>query len=391
MSFSPGGDFPYRLKSASQSALEAAPRSVRVLQECRIGANKEEGMKLVSFEVNAAVGKMNRLGIFIDRREDGRIVDLNSAYSTYLEHETDEPTPQELAALRTPPDIMGWLRGEHKSKEASEQAVNYVSRRLKEEADPRGLRGEKIVYSRSEVRLLAPLPRPRSIRDFSIYEEHMSRARQGAQKKPSWYRWPPYYKGNPDSVIGPEDPIPYPYYTQKLDLEIEIAIVIGKEGRNLSLEQAKKHIAGYTILIDCSARDIHDHEPFGPTKRKDFCNVLGPCLVTADEIDDANLDVRVSVDGETWFEGNTGHRRNFLAHHLLAYVSDNETIYPGDILGTGTIGLGCSMDLGRWVKVGQKVTFQVQGIGQLSHEIVAGEQVVDYVLRGMDGLLKPPE
>ncbi|MBI4525657.1 MAG: fumarylacetoacetate hydrolase family protein [Deltaproteobacteria bacterium] len=347
-------------------------------------------MKLVSFEISTPIGKVRRIGALIDANENGRIVDLSSAYGAYLKSETDEPTPQELAALRTPPGMIGWLRGAHKSKEAARQALEYTSQILKGEADPRGLKGEKIVYSRSEVRLLAPLPRPRSIRDFSIYEEHMSIAHK-APKKPAWYRWPPYYKGNPDSVVGPEDPIPYPYYTQRLDLEIEIAIVIGKEGRNLSFEQAKKHIAGYTILIDCSARDGYEREPYGPTKRKDFCNVLGPCLVTADEIDEASLDVRVSVDGETWFEGNTGHRRSFLAHHLVAYASDNETVYPGDILGTGTVGLGCSMDLGRWINVGQRVTFDVQGIGQLSHRIVEGERVVDYTLKGMDGLLKPPD
>ena len=98
----------------------------------------------------------------------------------------------------------------------------------------------------------------------------------------------------------------------------------------------------------------------------------------------------VTVDGETWFEGNTGHRRSFLAHHLIAYVSDNETVYPGDLLGTGTIGFGCSMDYHRWVKVGQTVHFEIEGIGSLTHKIVEGEKVVDYTLNGMDGLLKPP-
>jgi 2-keto-4-pentenoate hydratase/2-oxohepta-3-ene-1,7-dioic acid hydratase in catechol pathway len=346
-------------------------------------------VKVVSFEVSTALGKVTRIGALLDGHQDGRVVDLNSAYLNYLQCETDEPTPVELAALRTPPEMIGWLRGAHKSREASDHAVEFIRQRLKTEADPRGLNGQKTVYSRAEIRLLAPLPRPRSIRDFSVYEEHYSVARK-EPKKPVWYRWPPYYKGNPDSVVGPEDPIPFASYTKKLDLEPEIAIVIGKEGRNLSFEDAKRHIAGYSIFIDCSARDGWEREPYGPTKRKDFCNVMGPCLVTADEIDEANLTVRVSVDGETWFEGHTGHRRSFLAHHLVAYASDSETLYPGDLLGTGTIGLGCSMDLGRWVNVGQEVTFEVQGIGKLNHEIVEGERVVDYVLNGMDGLLKPP-
>ena len=347
-------------------------------------------MKLVSFAVNTPIGRMNRLGVLIDQQEPARIADLTSTYTAYLTQETDEPLPHELAALRTPPDMIGWLRGGRHARQAAGDGMVYLQKRLANEKDPLGPTGERLVFARSEVRMLAPIPRPRSIRDYSIYEEHMSRSGNEPQKKPAWYRWPPYYKGNPDSVIGPEDPIPYPYYTQRLDLEIEIAIIIGREGRNLTFDQARDHIAGYSIFIDCSARDGYEREPFGPTKRKDFCNVLGPCLVTADEIDEANLNVRTIVDGETWFEGNTGHLRSFLAHHLVAYASDNETLYPGDILATGTIGFGCSMDLHRWVKVGQTVTFEVEGIGSLTHKIIAGERVVDYTLKGMDGLLKPP-
>lgn len=347
-------------------------------------------MKLVSFKINTPVGPINRLGVLIGGNAQNRIADLTNTYAAYLAHETDEPLPRELASLRTPPDMIGWLNGAHKAKQAADEAILYLEKRLQKERDPLGPMGERLVFARDEVRLLSPLPRPRSIRDFSTYEEHMSRKKNSLEKRPAWYRWPPYYKGNPDSVIGPEDPIPYPYYTQRLDLEIEIAIIIGRQGRNLTFDQAREYIAGYSILIDCSARDGYDREPFGPTKRKDFCTVLGPCMVTADEIDDSNLNVRVRVDGELWFEGNTGHRRNFLPYHLVAYASDNETLYPGDILGTGTIGLGCSMDYDRWVKVGQIATFEVDGIGILTHKIVEGEKTVEYVLKGMDGLVKPP-
>ena len=333
---------------------------------------------------------MQRLGALVDGRQDGRIVDLTAAYASYLASETDEPTPRELAALRTPPDMIGWLRGAHKSREAAEQALAFARRFLAREPSPLGLDEARLVYPRTEVRLLAPLPRPRTLRDFSIYEEHMTQTGERSDKRPAWYRWPPYYKGNPDAVIGPEDPIPYPYYTQKLDLEPEIGIIVGREGSNLTIDQAAEYIAGYTIFIDCSARDGHEREPFGPSKRKDFANVLGPCLVTADDLDEGNLAVRVVVDGETWFAGNTGHRRNWTPAHLLAFASDNETLHPGDVIGTGTVGLGCSMDLHRWPQVGQTFSIEVEGIGSLTHRIVAGEQVTDYVLRGMDGLIEAP-
>jgi 2-keto-4-pentenoate hydratase/2-oxohepta-3-ene-1,7-dioic acid hydratase in catechol pathway len=345
-------------------------------------------MKLVTFAVSTPTGRVSRLGALLDGQQDGRIVDLTAAYASYLAADTDEPTPRELAALRTPPDLIGWLRGAHKAREAAAAAVAHAAARLRAEPEPRGLDEARLVYQRAEVRLLAPLPRPRTIRDFSIYEEHGSKS--GGNKHAAWYRWPPYYKGNPDAVFGPEDPIPYPYYSEKLDLEIEIGIVVGREGRNLTLDQARAAIAGYTIFIDCSTRDHQEREPFGPAKRKDWCNILGPCLTTADALDEGNLTARVIVDGEQWWEGNTGHRRSFRPEHLVAFASDNETLHPGDLLGTGTIGEGCALNLRRWVQVGQTVTFEIEGIGSLTHRVVAGERVVDYVGRGMDGLLQPP-
>jgi 2-keto-4-pentenoate hydratase/2-oxohepta-3-ene-1,7-dioic acid hydratase in catechol pathway len=344
-------------------------------------------MKLVTFEVNGPVGAQRRLGAQL---EDQRIVDLTTAYATYLAQKTDEPTPRELAQLRTPPDLIGWMRGQHKSREAAEQAIAFA-RQAGSEAT--GLDGARLIFSRREIRLLAPLTRPNSLRDFSIFEEHMTRREGGSTpKRPSWFRHPPYYKGNPDSIIGPEDAIPFPYYSDKLDLELEIGIIVGRGGRNLSLEQAKQAIAGYTILIDCSARDpyLGQAEFLGPAKMKDWATVLGPCMVTADEIDEANLDCKITVDGEVWFEGNTSAPRSFLAHHLVAYASDNETLQPGDLLGTGTVSYSCSVDLHKWPQVGQTVRFDVAGIGSLEHKIVAGDRGVDYVRNGLDGLLQAP-
>jgi 2-keto-4-pentenoate hydratase/2-oxohepta-3-ene-1,7-dioic acid hydratase in catechol pathway len=123
---------------------------------------------------------------------------------------------------------------------------------------------------------------------------------------------------------------------------------------------------------------------------KDWATVLGPCMVTADEIDEANLDCRIIVDGEVWFEGNTSAPRSFLAHHLVADPSDNETLQPGDLLGTDTVSYSCSVDLHQWPQVGQTVRFEVNGIGTLEHKIVAGDHGVDYVRNGMDGLLQAP-
>ncbi|MGH2366449.1 MAG: fumarylacetoacetate hydrolase family protein [Chloroflexota bacterium] len=348
-------------------------------------------MKLATFQLDTAAGPIRRIGVVIDDGPSPLIADLTSAYAAYLESETDEPTPHDLAALRTPPDMIGWLRGTHKSREAADQALAFVKKRLQQDQRPRGSRGEQLVFPRSEVRLLAPVPRPNSLRDFSIFETHMSKARDLPAPKPAhWFRKPPYYKGDPDTILGPEDPFPYPSYTDMLDLEFEIGIVVGKGGINLSPEEAKQAIAGYTILIDHSARDRQRDEFLGPTKAKDFGTTLGPYLVTPDEADEGNLKCRFLVDGEVWWEGSTAEPRSFLAHHLVAYASDQERLYPGDLLGTGTIGMSCSMDTKRWIKVGQTARFEVDKLGALEQKIVA-VQGSDYARDGLDGLLKAPE
>lgn len=120
-------------------------------------------MKLVTFSVPAPEGRTQRLGALLDGNQDGRIVDLTNAYAAYLAAETDEPTPRGLAALRTPPDMVGWLRGAHKSREAAEEALAYTRRRTASDPNPESMGGCRLVYTRSEVRLCAPIPRPRAL------------------------------------------------------------------------------------------------------------------------------------------------------------------------------------------------------------------------------------
>jgi 2-keto-4-pentenoate hydratase/2-oxohepta-3-ene-1,7-dioic acid hydratase in catechol pathway len=350
-------------------------------------------MRLVTFRVSTPVGPAIRLGALLDNRTDDRIVDLTAGFAAYLGNETNEPTPRELAQLRVPPDMTGWLRASHAGFKAAEETLAYVR------AYPaaRGLDGETLVYTRADVALMAPLPRPHSFRDFSIYEEHMSRGHLDPtnpggpkySKRPAWYRAPPYYKGSCSSIAGPEDPIPWPYYTKRLDAELELGIIVGKTGRNLTVEQAKDYIAGYTIIVDSSCRDGYEREPFGPTKRKDFHTAVGPWLVTPDELDVETLDCSVSIGGDICFQGNTSAPHSFTPAQLVAYASDNETLYPGDLLGTGTVSYGCSMDHHRWVKVGETMTFIVDGLGAMSLKVVQADAPVRHV-DGMEPLVTPP-
>ncbi len=350
-------------------------------------------MKLVTFEIATAGGRLRRLGALADGSENGRVVDLTASFAKYLAAETDESTPRELAAIRTPPDMIGWLRAGKHGKAAAEKALAYAIAR----PDAEGLDGERLVHARKDVRLLAPMPRPTSFRDFSTYEEHMTRAKKvavdagkgGHGKNEQWYKTPPYCKGSCAAIRGPEDTVPWPHYTEMLDLELEIGIVVGKEGKNLTPEQARDHIAGYTILVDSSCRDGYGREPFGPAKRKDFHTAIGPCLVTADSIDPENLKVSIAVDGEVWFEGTTAAPHSFTPADIVAYASDSESIYPGDLLGTGTVSFCCSMDLHKWIKLGQTATFTVENIGAMNLKVVKGDDVVRHV-EGMKGLLRYP-
>ena len=241
----------------------------------------------------------------------------------------------------------------------------------------------------ADVQLLSPLPRPRQMRDCYSFEQHARQARakrhlfgiEGFPSDPAkvqlpaiWYERPLYYKCNVHSVIGPESVICWPRYAQALDYELEFAIVIGKSGKNLTPEEAHNHIFGYCIYNDVSARDEQYREMaggLGPAKSKDFDtgNVLGPWLVTADEIPDPySLQMRAWVNGELWSEGNsvTMYHR---FESILSHVSQDETIHAGEVFGSGTVGNGCGLELGRFLADGDCVELEVQGLGRLRNVI----------------------
>jgi 2-keto-4-pentenoate hydratase/2-oxohepta-3-ene-1,7-dioic acid hydratase in catechol pathway len=225
-----------------------------------------------------------------------------------------------------------------------------------------------------DARLLAPL-RPRSIRDFLTFEGHLHNAlsRLGRPIPDEWYTVPAYYKGMPDTVIGPEDEVPWPAYTEKLDHELELAAVIGTQGKDISRERALDYVFGFTIWNDVSARDVQTRElpiGMGPAKAKDWdgSNVLGPCIVTADEIDASNLRMRVRVNGETWGEDSSANMHHSFAD-LIAYASQAQTIYPGEVLGSGTAAGGSGLELDRWLEEGDVVELEIEGIGVLRNRI----------------------
>jgi 2-keto-4-pentenoate hydratase/2-oxohepta-3-ene-1,7-dioic acid hydratase in catechol pathway len=225
-----------------------------------------------------------------------------------------------------------------------------------------------------DARLRAPL-RPRTIRDFLAFEGHLKNAFAGlGQAIPDqWYSVPAYYKGLPDTIIGPDEEIPWPAYTDKLDHELELAAVIGVRGKDIPAGNALEHVFGYTIWNDMSARDVQSRElpvGMGPGKAKDWdgSNVLGPCLVTADEIDPHDVDLSVRINGERWGGDNTS-----AMHHsfedMIAYASQGLTLRPGEILGSGTATGGSGLELDRWLRPGDLIEMEAKGIGILRNRI----------------------
>jgi 2-keto-4-pentenoate hydratase/2-oxohepta-3-ene-1,7-dioic acid hydratase in catechol pathway len=224
------------------------------------------------------------------------------------------------------------------------------------------------------ARLLAPL-RPRSLRDFLAFEGHLRNAltRLGRPIPDEWFDVPAYYKGLPDTVIGPDEEIPWPPYTDRLDHELELAAVIGRAGKDIARERALEHVFGWTIWNDVSARDVQTRElpiGMGPAKAKDWdgSNVLGPCIVTADELDGANVHMAVRVNGETWGE-DTSTRMHHTFADMIAYASQAQTLYPGEVLGSGTAAGGSGLELDRWLAEGDVVELEVEGIGVLRNTI----------------------
>ena len=329
-------------------------------------------MKLVSFSVATVIGETVRIGALIEERI---IVDLNLAFVSYLTESGTTGRAYEVATGIMPPDMVAFFKGGKLSYETAEQVLTFVQNLLEKGQSINGPKGEKIVYQLEEVKLLAPVPRPNSIRDTLSFEGHMKNFEKRT-KKPIpelWYQIPVYYKGNTSTVIGPEEPVVWPNYTEKLDYELEFGIYIGKEGKDIKADDAPEYIAGYTIFNDVSARDILQKEVsmfLGPAKGKDLDtgNVMGPCLVTPDELDISDLKMIARINGEIWSEGSTSDMY-WGFPKIIEYISRSETLYPGDFIASGTVANGCGDELDRWIQPGDIIELEVEGIGILRNTV----------------------
>src|SRR5215472_11935958 len=212
----------------------------------------------------------------------------------------------------------------------------------------------------NEVALCSPIPDPPSVRDFYAFEQHVksARAQRGLGMIPEWYEVPIFYFTNNSEIYGHDEEIPYPVGSKELDIELEIACVIGREGKDIPVEEAASYIAGYTIMNDWSARDFQRRDMklnLGPGKGKDFATSLGPWLVTPDELaanrsgsgasERYDMTMLARVNGKEISRGKF-NQIYYSFPQMIAYASRNARIRVGDVIGSGTVGTGCLLELG---------------------------------------------
>jgi fumarylacetoacetate (FAA) hydrolase len=236
-----------------------------------------------------------------------------------------------------------------------------------------------------ETTLLAPLPRPRSFRDFSGFEQHLAAAfaRRDRPVPPAWYEVPVFSFGHTGNIVGPDGPVPTPPLAGELDFELELGCVIGTAGRDIPAAAALAHVAGYTVLNDWSARDLQRQEMsvgLGPAKGKDFAASLGPAIVTPDELADRisgetgtiDLWMTARINGEEVSRGNAKDLHWTLAQ-MIERASQGVELLPGDLIGSGTVGTGCLLELGEavhpWLVPGDDVELEIERLGRLRNVI----------------------
>ena len=262
------------------------------------------------------------------------------------------------------------------------------------EAGERARRDPAEVVPVDSVRLLAPIPRPPAVRDFYAFEQHVRTARQrrGLEMDPDWYELPVFYFSNPYAIGGTDEPVAVPPGCAELDFELEVAAVVGRSGSDIEPERGEAHIAGYCVMNDWSARDVQRREmklSMGPVKGKDFATTIGPVLVTPDEIEPYrsgaafDLQMRASVNGREYSNASLADI-HWSFGQMIAYASRGTRVEPGDIIGSGTCGTGCILELSLvhggdaypWLQPGDEVVLEVEHLGALRNRVVAGRPLV---------------
>lgn len=327
-------------------------------------------MRLVSFELPGAMGRQLRVGA-LDAAGD--VVDLAAAHRLGLIDEGVSPqAATRISEALLPGDMVGLVEGGARSLDAARLALDWAA------AHDAVVDGIAIRLAAAAVRVLAPVPRPPMLRDFMGFEQHLRNIfpKLGREIPPAWFELPVYYKGNPGSIAGHGDDVAIPSYGPgALDIEFELALVIGRGGIDIPADRARGHIFGYMVYNDFSERTIQAREMsvgLGPAKGKDFRggHVLGPALVTADEVPDPyDLRMVARVNGDVWCDTHSG-TIHWTFEQMIAHASRDEYLRPGEILGSGTVGGGSGAERGTLLHRGDVVELEVERLGTLRNRVV---------------------
>jgi 2-keto-4-pentenoate hydratase/2-oxohepta-3-ene-1,7-dioic acid hydratase in catechol pathway len=314
-------------------------------------------VKLGRIQLDGPDGPVARLVLADPPR--GLAVDLLRAERLRLQRQGASPeAAQRLAEALFPGSMAAAIGAGPLLAEAAARAVEAA--------------GDDAALPLDQVRPLAPLDPPR-MRDCMAFEGHIrnSFGRLGSPVPPQLYELPIYYKGNPGTLIGHDAEVPWPAYSRYMDYELELGFVVGRAGRSLTPDEARACLFGVTIFNDFSARDAQAREmggSLGPAKGKDFATAIGPWITTADELDLESLEMVARVNGEEWSRGSIGQIM-WSVEELIAYASASEPLLPGELIASGTVPLGCGLELGRQLQPGDVVELEVSGVGLLRNRL----------------------
>jgi 2-keto-4-pentenoate hydratase/2-oxohepta-3-ene-1,7-dioic acid hydratase in catechol pathway len=267
--------------------------------------------------------------------------------------------------------MMGFIQGGGRSLEEA----NLTFDRWSADRPEIGPDDETLLFPRDEVRLVTPLPDPPSLVDFFTFEESVKAgfAIRGESAPREWYETPIYHRCATHNLLGTEVDVEWPSFTSKFDYELELAAVIGRRGRNVPATAAEDWIFGYTIMNDFTARDLEMKEMklrLGPAKCKGWATALGPWIVTRDEIPDARgLAMTARVNGELWSSGLSGDL-HWPFEQMIEYLSLDDDVLPGDVIGSGALSGGSGRDLDRWVRPDDLMELEIEHIGVLRNRVI---------------------
>ena len=332
-------------------------------------------MKLLSFATTHSIGRFQHLGALVTGDADtGEIIDLTAAARALLAHEgTSVEGSSRVVEALAPNSLLAFVQGGSRARDLANESIAYVLK----SGDEKDTTGAQIRYGAADIEHLPAIISPPLLRDFMAFEKHLLNVfpKLGRPIPDEWYRRPVFYKGNPSAIGAHKQEIEFPEYAEVLDLEFEFAAIIGKSGVDIPLDKATEHIFGYTIYNDFSARAIQAQEMsvgLGPAKGKDFigAHVLGPVVVTADEIKDPYaLPMKARVNGVDWTNGSSGDM-HWRFEQMIAYASWNERIQVGEVFGSGTVGDGSGAEQDKVLNPGDLIELFVGGIGTLSNQVI---------------------